>query len=200
MRRRRSSRCSPKQSDALAEAHAGLADRLADAGLAAWADAQGKLAELHPPRDDYLARFARGVDSVLRRRRWRADLVTWPDAPIRYVAIPEHTRDAAPLLYYLFYRSPAAFDRLPVHDYVVTPIDGVLDAERDRRLRGGQRQHHHAQPRGPPRRAGAPRPELRTPIQSRRASGRSRRSTRPAASRCSAAARWPRGGPVTRAT
>ena len=28
-----------------------------------------------------------------------------------------HTRDAAPHLYYLFYRSPAPFDRLPVHDY-----------------------------------------------------------------------------------
>ena len=52
----------------------------------------------------------------------RAQLVTWPDAPIRYVPIPEHTRDAAPHLYYLFYRSPAPFDRLPVHDYVVTPI------------------------------------------------------------------------------
>ena len=47
--------------------------------------------------------------------------------------IPEHTRDAAPLLYYLFYRSPAPFDRLPVHDYVVTPIEPDLPADEQRR-------------------------------------------------------------------
>jgi hypothetical protein len=39
-------------------------------------------------------------------------------------------------LYYLFYRSPAPFDRLPVHDYVVTPIDADLpEQEQRRRLR-----------------------------------------------------------------
>ena len=63
-------------------------------------------------------------------------LVTWPDAPIRYVPIPPHTRDAAPYLDYLFYRSPSPFDRLPVHDYVVTPVeqDMAVD-EQVRRLR-----------------------------------------------------------------
>ena len=118
---------------ALAEAHAGLADRLADAGLATWPDAQVKLAELRPTADDYLARFTR-VWQQCYDATIAADLVTWPDRPIRYVPIPTHTRDAAPQLYYLFYRSPAAFDHLPVHDYVVTPIDGVPDADRDRRL------------------------------------------------------------------
>ena len=69
----------------------------------------------------------------MRRER---DLVTWPDSPIRYVPIPVHTRDAAPFLYYLHYRSPAPFDRLPIHDYVVTPIDDDLDdGEQQRRLR-----------------------------------------------------------------
>jgi Bacterial protein of unknown function (DUF885) len=118
---------------ALAEAHAGLADRLAEVGLTSWPDAQVKLAELRPTADDYLARFTR-VWQRCHDATIAADLVTWPDRPIRYVPIPAHTRDAAPQLYYLFYRSPAAFDRLPVHDYVVTPIDGVPDAERDRRL------------------------------------------------------------------
>jgi uncharacterized protein (DUF885 family) len=33
------------------------------------------------------------------------------------------------LLYYLFYRSPAPFDRLPVHDYVVTPVDAPMPRE-----------------------------------------------------------------------
>jgi uncharacterized protein (DUF885 family) len=43
------------------------------------------------------------------------------------------TRSAAPFLYYLFYRSPAPFDRLPVHDYVVTPIDDEMPIEEQRR-------------------------------------------------------------------
>jgi uncharacterized protein (DUF885 family) len=69
-----------------------------------------------------------------------ADLVTWPDSPIRYVPIPDQTRDAAPFLYYLFYRSPAPFDHPAVHDYVVTPIDDRLTAEeQERRLRATNR-------------------------------------------------------------
>ena len=87
------------------------------AGLDSWPAAQAALAALRPTADDYLPRFERTWqrchDAVLA-----ADLVTWPDRPLRYVPIPPHTRDAAPLLYYLFYRSPAPFDRLPVHDYV----------------------------------------------------------------------------------
>ncbi|MEQ1693319.1 MAG: DUF885 family protein, partial [Gemmatimonas sp.] len=51
------------------------------------------------------------------------DMVTWPDWPIRYVPVPAWARTAAPALYWLFYRSPAPFDRYDVHDYVVTPID-----------------------------------------------------------------------------
>ena len=43
-------------------------------------------------------------------------------------------RSAAPFLYYLHYRSPAPFDRLPVHDYVVTPIDGGMSGDEQRRL------------------------------------------------------------------
>ena len=62
------------------------------------------------------------------------DLVTWPDAPIRYVPIPTQTRIAAPRLYYLFYRSPAPFDPPGIHDYVVSPIDGLPDVEVNRRL------------------------------------------------------------------
>jgi Bacterial protein of unknown function (DUF885) len=98
-----------------------------------WASAQAALAAARPTAGDYLPRFER----IWRRCHdaiTAADLVTWPDRPIRYVPIPSHTRDAAPLLYYLFYRSPAPFDRLPVHDYVVTPLEGVPEDERARRL------------------------------------------------------------------
>jgi len=118
---------------ALDEAHAQLAVRAHEAGCASWTEAQARLAALRPTAEGYLPRFER----IWRRchdAAIAADLVTWPDRPIRYVPIPEHTRHAAPLLYYLFYRSPAPFDRVPVHDYVVTPIDGVPPEEVERRL------------------------------------------------------------------
>jgi hypothetical protein len=120
-------------SAALDESHTSLRTVLLDAGCDSWAAAQARLSALRPTADDYLPRFARTwqrcYDAITA-----ADIVTWPDRPIRYVPIPAHTRDAAPLLYYLFYRSPAPFDRLPVHDYVVAPIDGVPEDEVDRRL------------------------------------------------------------------
>lgn len=119
--------------DTLEEAHAGLANRLRDFGFDSWLAAQAALAASRPTPDDYLPRFERiwrrCHDAVLA-----ADLVTWPDRPIRYVPIPTHTRELAPHVYYLFYRSPAPLDALPVHDYVIAPIDHVDDEERDRRL------------------------------------------------------------------
>src|SRR4029453_741441 len=120
--------------DALDEAHARLGECIARAGCRDWGEAQQQLAERHPTRENYLARFGE-VWARARAAAIERDLVTWPDAPIRYVPIPEHTREAAPLLYYLFYRSPAAFDPVPVYDYVVPPIYGLAGDEQDRRLR-----------------------------------------------------------------
>ena len=97
-----------------------------------WPEVQQRLNAAHPDLDGYLPAYQREWDACHERAAER-DLVTWPDSPIRYVPIPMHTRDAAPLLYYLFYRSPAPFDRLPVHDYVVTPIDAAMP--RDEQLR-----------------------------------------------------------------
>ncbi|MGI9625798.1 MAG: DUF885 family protein [Longimicrobiales bacterium] len=57
------------------------------------------------------------------------DLVTWPEFPIEYLPRPNWTRAAAPDLYFLFYRSPAAFDRPPVHKYLVTPLDSDASVE-----------------------------------------------------------------------
>ena len=81
-----------------------------------------------------------------------------------------HTRDAAPHLYYLFYRSPAPFDRLPVHDYDVRdvpPIDRGSARRRTRRAAAStarvEQQRDHAEPRRPSRRARASRAELTTP-------------------------------------
>ena len=59
------------------------------------------------------------------RRRRRG-----PSWPIRYVPIPAWTRDAAPYLYYLYYRSPAPFDPYTTYDYVVPPLP--TDAGRGR--------------------------------------------------------------------
>jgi hypothetical protein len=120
---------------ALDEALAELDRRARAAASGGWPEVQARLADAHPAVGDYLATYQRLWDEC-RATAEHADLVTWPAYPIRYVPIPVHTRDAAPFLYYLFYRSPAPFDRLPVHDYVVTPIDGTLpSAEQQRRLR-----------------------------------------------------------------
>lgn len=122
-------------SAALDEALARLRERAAAIAPGGWPEVQQRLTDEHPAVADYLASYQRIWDAC-RRRADELDLVTWHDYPIRYVPIPEQTREAAPFLYYLFYRSPAPFDRLPVHDYVVTPIDDSLDAaEQQRRLR-----------------------------------------------------------------
>src|SRR5437773_1063131 len=77
-----------------------------------------------------LAFFERGVPDLVRvegiqhpRFLHAADahgLVTWVTDPISFVPQPVWAREAAPALYFLFYRAPAAFDRLPVVDYLVT--------------------------------------------------------------------------------
>lgn len=65
---------------------------------------------------------ARGYDEVWREARDRAlgaGIITWPDFPIRYVPRPAWATTAAPDLYFLYYRAPAAFNRPAVHEYLV---------------------------------------------------------------------------------
>jgi hypothetical protein len=120
---------------ALEEALARLDERAARGASGGWAAAQRRLLDDHPRPGDYLATFQRIWDACRRAAEEHA-LVTWPDYPIRYVPIPPQTRDAAPFLYYLFYRSPAPFDAAGVHDYVVTPVEAAMSPEeQDRRLR-----------------------------------------------------------------
>jgi uncharacterized protein (DUF885 family) len=126
----------PSQTEAeraLDEAHARLDEQLRSAGFADWAAAQAAIAAARPAADDYLPRFARTWQRCYDAIR-AADIATWPDRPLRYVPVPPHTREAAPLLYYLFYRSPAAFDPPGVFDYVVPPIDDLPADEVQRRL------------------------------------------------------------------
>ncbi|HEY3383178.1 MAG TPA: DUF885 family protein [Vicinamibacterales bacterium] len=100
-----------------------------------WPDIQGRLADNHPDVPSYLGAH----DEWWRKCREMAaahDLVTWPDAPIRFVPIPVWTREAAPSLYYLFYRSPAPFDPPAVHECTVPAIDTMMPPEEcERRLR-----------------------------------------------------------------
>jgi hypothetical protein len=86
-----------------------------------WPAAQEQLAAKHSAPDDYLTSFGR-VWSACRACAAEHDAVTWGDWPIRYVPYPEWTAEAAPFLYYLFYRSPAPFDSFDVYDYVVPAL------------------------------------------------------------------------------
>jgi len=110
------------------EAEALTAKRAGDFGAATPAEALAGLAELHPDAAGYEARYGKIWDDV-RRISDERDLLSWPDFPIRYVSRPEWTRKAAPYLYFLFYRSPAAVNRPDVHDYLIAPLP---DAEDDR--------------------------------------------------------------------
>jgi len=106
-----------------------------DFGAATWQAALAPLADLHPSADKYYSRFT---------ELWQASyafvaeqrLVTWPDFPIQYVPRPRWARAAAPYLYFLFYRAPAAYGRPPVHNYLLLPIEDLSPAVQAQLLRG----------------------------------------------------------------
>lgn len=99
------------------------------------ADVQAQLAADHPPPDEYLTAFADTWNACYALATG-ANVVSWPDDwPIRYVPFPAWTAEAAPHLYYLYYRSPAPFDPYTVYDYVVPPLpDDPEAAERHLRV------------------------------------------------------------------
>lgn len=119
----------------LTEEQGRLADRAHHEHPDGWTGVQAELALRHPGSDSYYDAFTRTWQDCHAMATAR-DLVTWPDYPIRYVPIPEWTRDAAPYLYYLHYRSPATFDQLQPVEYVVTPIEAIpTDEAKLRHLR-----------------------------------------------------------------
>ncbi len=119
--------------DRLAEAEGRLQAGLEELRASSAAEALGRLKHHHPSLEDYYGRYQELWNETRDLARAR-DLLTWPDAPIRYVARPEWARSAAPDLYFLFYRSPAAFERPPVHDYLVTPIEASMPEDERRAL------------------------------------------------------------------
>ena len=134
---RRGHQCLRARTELFASARAQLRDEqsrfdaMTHAHAASWPDVQARLAADHPAPDDYLATFAR-LWNACRETVLAHDAVTWPDWPLRYTTMPAHTREAAPSLYYLYYRSPAPFDASRGHDYVVPSLP---DRDVERHLR-----------------------------------------------------------------
>lgn len=136
----------------LKEAEARLREGAATFGAATPGEALAGLAALHAPAEGYYDRY-REIWEEVRTLAEERDLLTWPDVPIRYVPRPAWARGAAPHLYFLFYRSPAAFHRPAVHDYLVTPIEAeapaaerraLLEANNDAVIRLNHVVHHGA--------------------------------------------------------
>ena len=118
-------------------------------------DILNRLRRRHPTPDGYLDRY-RTIWEACRKIAADRELVTWHDDPIRYRPRPRWARGAAPHLYFLFYRSPAAFGRPPVHEYLVEPlpegpggteadpeeVEAFLEAHHDYVIRSNHVIHH----------------------------------------------------------
>lgn len=117
----------------IAEAEAYLKEHAADFGAASSTEALAQLANFHPTVDTYYQRFG-DLWQACREIAEKKHLVTWPEFPIEYVPQPLWARKAAPHLYFLPYRSPAAFNRPAVHRYLVPPIDAGMPVEKQEQM------------------------------------------------------------------
>jgi uncharacterized protein (DUF885 family) len=115
------------QADAYLKAHA------ADFGATSSSEALAKLADTHPTVEHYYQRFEE-LWQACHDSAEKNKLVSWPDFPIKYIPQPLWAREAAPYLYFLPYRCPAAFNRPAVHRYLVPPIDASMPAEKQEQL------------------------------------------------------------------
>jgi len=105
----------------MARTQAWVREHARHAGLQRSDDLPRALGQFHPEPDGYYDAFGdvwRDMKALSEAR----DLLTWPDVPIRYAPRPAWSRAAAPDLYFLFYRSPAAYHRPDVHTYMVPPL------------------------------------------------------------------------------
>ncbi len=117
----------------LASSTAYLAEHARDFGAETWPEVLAQLAGIHPSVGGYYARYAE-LWQACRTTSDAHQLLTWPDYPIHFVPRPDWARAAAPHLYFLFYHSPAPFDRLPEIEYLVTPIEPGMPADEQERL------------------------------------------------------------------
>ena len=112
----------------LAEATARLAEQAGSFDADSSAAALAELRAVHPEADRYYVRHQELWDETHEIVRDQA-LLTWPEFPIRFVARPRWARTAAPYLYFLVYRSPAAVNRPPVHEVLLPPLEADASAE-----------------------------------------------------------------------
>ncbi|MDR7544241.1 MAG: DUF885 family protein [Armatimonadota bacterium] len=101
-------------------------------GAASWQEAMTWVEDRHPPVERYYARYTQ-VWEEARAVALAHRLVSWPDYPLRFVPQPAWAREAAPDLYFLSYRAPAAFDTIPVVDYLVNPVEPDMPPDEQRR-------------------------------------------------------------------
>lgn len=121
--------------DQFADAQIRLVEGAGRFGAADWRTALTRLADVHPSVATYDGRYQEVWDAS-RATATEHTLITWPAFPIRYVPQLRWAREAAPFLYFLPYRSPAAYDRPPIHQYLITPIEATMPSdEQQRRLR-----------------------------------------------------------------
>jgi hypothetical protein len=121
--------------DQLAESEARLDARARGLGANGWPEALARLADQHPPLDDYYPRYGR-LWTECRRLAQEHRLLSWPDFPIRFMPRPTWVRRAAPHLYFLSYHSPAPLEDPHELEYFVTPIEPDMPPdERERLLR-----------------------------------------------------------------
>ena len=106
----------------LVEASSKLVERAKEFGAESPSEVLAQLKAHRPTAEEYASRYQEFWDAA-RLFAQEKDLLTWPDFPIRYVERPQWVRTAAPHLYFLFYRSPAATHRPAVHDYLISPFD-----------------------------------------------------------------------------
>lgn len=117
----------------IAEAEAYLLNHAVDFGCKTSGEALARLGDIHPTAEKYYSRFGE-LWQECKTLAGQKDLVTWPDFPIEYIPQPVWAREAAPYLYFLPYRSPAAFNRPAVHRYLVPPLDPNLPADKQEKF------------------------------------------------------------------
>jgi uncharacterized protein (DUF885 family) len=98
-----------------------------------WRKTLEKLGDGHPSQAEYLESFGK-LWKDCQRIATQNELLTWPESPIRYTFMPTYFRVAVPFLHFLSYWAPAAFDKLPIHEYFVTPIEDSMPAEQQEQL------------------------------------------------------------------
>jgi len=87
-----------------------------------------KLSDNHADAGKYLEQY-RSTWEAARSLSEENGLVTWPDFPLCYINRYDWAAECAPSLYFLFYRSPAAFNRPVVHEYLAPPLTTDLVGE-----------------------------------------------------------------------